>query len=329
MKYTLSKIKDKLWWMLISRMKSKQIYPYLYLSVWRTLLPFDEKCKNHVPQYLSARPNPGAGIGHQISNWIAGLHYAGKFNLNFAHLPFSTQNWEELLGLGENVLSVGNLIKQGYRMVKLPNFNEDNTKEIQMIKDIIRVHNGRKVVFVCEQDQFYAQQYGVMEEFREKFYSASARKFDNLRFNKDYYNIAIHVRRGDIVIGQKSQNENLILRWQNKQYFINVLETTLNKLITTKPVAIYLFSQGLKIDFLEFSQFKNIHFCLEMEAQESFIHMVYSDLLITSKSSFSYKPALLNKNTKICPKDFWHGYPATKDWILANVDGTINTEYIL
>ena len=45
---------------------------------------------------------------------------------------------------------------------------------------------------------------------------------------------------------------------------------------------------------------------------------------ITSKSSFSYKPALLNKNgIKVCPRNFWHGYPDTKDWIMCDNDGNI------
>jgi len=44
--------------------------------------------------------------------------------------------------------------------------------------------------------------------------------------------------------------------------------------------------------------------------------------LITSKSSFSYKAALLNNGLKICPKNFWHGYPSTNDFILVEEDGT-------
>ena len=61
-----------------------------------------------------------------------------------------------------------------------------------------------------------------------------------------------------------------------------------------------------------------------MNAQESFLHFAYADLLITSKSSFSYKPALLNNGIKVCPKNFWHGYPTSKDWILVENDGTID-----
>ena len=82
-----------------------------------------------------------------------------------------------------------------------------------------------------------------------------------------------------------------------------------------------MFSQGKKEDFLEFTEFQNIHFCLDMGAQESFLHMVYADVLITSKSSFSYKPALLNRGIKFVPVDFWHGYPKEKNWILLNETG--------
>ena len=92
---------------------------------------------------------------------------------------------------------------------------------------------------------------------------------------------------------------------------------------TDKEIHIYFFSQGSPDDFPEFAGFENLHWCFEMSAQQSFLHMIYADLLITSKSSFSYKPALLNRGIKVCPKDFWHGYPKTEDWILLNANGVI------
>ena len=84
-----------------------------------------------------------------------------------------------------------------------------------------------------------------------------------------------------------------------------------------------MFSQGNEENFFEFNEFPNIHFCLDMGAQESFLHMVYADALITSKSSFSYKPALLSRGIKFVPENFWHGYPKSKDWILLNEEGRL------
>ena len=65
-----------------------------------------------------------------------------------------------------------------------------------------------------------------------------------------------------------------------------------------------------------------------MNAQDSFLHMVNADMLITSKSSFSYKPALLSNGVKISPRNFWHGYPNTKDWILVDDNGQFDTSQL-
>lgn len=85
---------------------------------------------------------------------------------------------------------------------------------------------------------------------------------------------------------------------------------------TDKKIIIHLFSQGIEKDFEEFKDFSNIKFCLEINVQDSFLKMVYADCLITSKSSFSYRPALLNRGIKVCHKDFWYGYLDNNEWIL-------------
>jgi hypothetical protein len=136
------------------------------------------------------------------------------------------------------------------------------------------------------------------------------------------------VRRGDIVAGKNDNNLNMLIRWLDNEYFERVLATVVEHIPSHKPYAIYLFSQGCEQDFPEFNKFNNLHFCLDMNAQDSFLHMVYADLLITSKSSFSYKPALFSNGIKICPKNFWHGYPRTNDWILSDDHGVFNVNQL-
>jgi hypothetical protein len=177
---------------------------------------------------------------------------------------------------------------------------------------------------MAEQDQFYRDQFGVMDDLKKKFYNAPSRKNNQLIYSNSHFNIAIHIRRGDIVVGQENKNSNLLMRWQDNQYFVKVLTQVVQNVKTDKPIAIYLFSQGDQVDFAEFLEFPNCKFCLDMNAQNSFLHMIYADLLITSKSSFSYKPALLNNGIKVCPKLFWHGYPENKNWILVGENGEIN-----
>lgn len=317
------KLKRKLWGKLENSLHNTVIYPYIYRSYWHYLMHSNINIINKTC-YYTARPNPGAGIGHQMANWIAGFWYAQQFGLNFAYLPFSTEKWDVFLGFGQGEKTVAELKNKGYKTRKLPAFDENNKKEINLNKRIIQSYAGKKIIFIAEQDQFYRAQYGVMDDLKRKFYSAPARKKDHLIYSKENFNIAIHVRRGDIMANPT--NPKLIMRYLSNDYYEKVLRQVVDNIHISKPIHIYFFSQGTPTDYPEFSTFQNLHWCLDMNAQDTFLHFVYADLLITSKSSFSYKPALLNYGIKICPKNFWHGYPDTKDWILCENDGTFDVE---
>ena len=306
--------------------RAKSYYAMIYASWWHALF-HKPSFKVQSIAYLAAVPNPGAGIGNQMANWIAGLWFARVFDLDHAHIPFSTPQWEALLGFGEGKVSLEFLVKNnGYRKVSLPLFDEFNQLEVKQIKKIIASYNNQKIIFVLEQDQFYRDQFGVIEDIRRRFYHAVARDKNQLKYSNENFNIAIHVRRGDIMAGQVNENPNLLMRWQDTIYFENVLVNVLANINKIKPIKIYIYSQGEKQDFLNFEKFGDIQYCLEMSAPDSFLHMVMADLLISSKSSFSYKPALLSHGIKVCPRSFWHGYPDKPDWILADEDGSLSEQ---
>lgn len=306
----------------VIRLRNKSLYKLCYSSYWHSIF-FGHKHNENtdLKNFFTAKPNPGAGIGHQMANWIAGYWFAIQFDLEFAHIPFSNDKWEYFFGFYQNEVTVDELKKSGYQIIRLPLFDEYNANEVRTIQEIIKSYKNRKVVFLAEQDQFYHDQFGVMEDIQKKFYSAPARKHDNLIYNHNFYNVAIHVRRGDIVENTDKLNENIFMRFQSNEYFVQALKTALDYMEDKKNIHIYLFSQGKESDFPEFNTFPNMHYCLEMGAQDSFLHMVYADALITSKSSFSYKPALLNRGIKFCPADFWHGYPKREDWVLLDEEG--------
>lgn len=318
------KIKNKLRYTVIHYTRNSIVYPYMYRSYWHFIFCCKDKEVTTTPViYYAARPNPGAGIGHQMANWIAGVWYARFFKLEFAHLPFLSLQWESFLGFGLGEITVDELRKKGYRTRTLPLFKERDRNEVNLNRKIIQSYTGKKIVFIAEQDQGYQAQYEIMDQLKDKFYSASARKKDQLAYNKQHFNIAIHVRRGDIMINTH-KNPNLLMRYQSNFYFEKVLKQIIAHVKTDNPIHIYLFSQGKPEDYPEFSSFSHLHWCMNMSAQDSFLHMVYADLLITSKSSFSYKPALLNNGIKVCPQNFWHDYPDAKEWILCDDNGAIS-----
>lgn len=267
--------------------------------------------------YLTQEPNRGAGIGHQLGNWNAGFHYAKMFRINYAYSSFSSPEWDEFLGFGEGETAAEELLKKGYKKRWLPYFNERSQSDVEMIQNIIYSYSGQKVVFYTELDQFYTNQYEIMADLSAKFNNATARQKDKLIYKDDCINIAVHIRRGDIVIGQQNQNAGLTKRWLTTAYYVQILERIIKVLQEcNKKYQIYIFSQGEQSDFPELSNIEHLTYCLDMPPRESFLHMVRADILITSKSSFSYKPALLSKGIRICPGDFWHGYPEDGQWIL-------------
>jgi hypothetical protein len=320
----VGKIRRKIWGKVVNIVKHRSWRYIIYQSYWHSLF---QKNTQHIfnKNYFASIPNPGAGIGHQMANWIAGYWFSTQFNLQFAHFPFSGNDWEVFLGFGEEEAKFKDLISSGYQKVLLPIFDEYDPNQLYAIKKIMASYGDKKIVFITEQDQGYKDQYGVMDVIKKKFHQSATRKNDKLIYDPNNFNIAVHIRRGDINIGQINGNTNLTSRWQNNDYYLSVLKNVKNSLSQNKPISIYLFSQGEVEDFADFQIFDSIIYCLDMSAKQSFLHMVFADLIITSKSSFSYKPALLSNGIKVCPKVFWHGYPTDTSWILVEEDGSFST----
>ena len=69
----------------VSRLRHSCIYKYCYKSYWHYLFHNNKLNVSKKNLYFAARPNPGAGIGHQMANWIAGLQKSSKSNLPIYH----------------------------------------------------------------------------------------------------------------------------------------------------------------------------------------------------------------------------------------------------
>lgn len=297
------------------------------------------KCKKSTSRddlYLTEIVSYGAGIGHQLANWIAGYWFARYFEVKYAYSPFTSSavpfrpnKWDHILGFGEGEISAEQLLKNGYKKVQLPYFDENNKTQVNEIKRIIDSYGGEKVVFFTEANQFYHDQYGVMDDISRKFFSAPARKEDKLIYNPSYYNVAMHIRR-QVVIDSKVIEEDdatRAKRWTGNEYYEEILKN-LVKLNVGKPIRIHVFSTGKPEEFELFKQYGDVRICSDLDEYASFIHLVYADLLVTSKSSFSYKPALMSKGIKVCPDGFWHGYPNLPDWFIVGANGKLSEEQI-
>ena len=325
MKEFVFKLHSKMHRLLVVSQRERKYYFWLYKSYWHMLFSSSKKTSDN--KFLSARPNPGAGIGHQISNWISGYTLAKSWNIKYACIPFSYINnpfvantWNELLGFSDGEVKIDSLIRSGYKVVLLPLFDENNEKEITVIKKIIDSYQGRKI-FLLEQDQKIANDTLCMDDLNKKY--RKGHKPSPL-YDKKIINIAIHVRRGDIVQTGKKRNDNLTMRWLDDGYYIKIIDILI-ELLKSHNYKIYLFSQGKDSDFACFLKYEKLKLCLDISAQETFKLLTDADVLVMSKSGFSYQAAKLNQNgLLIYPYGFWHNVFDASRTVVPDENGNID-----
>ena len=310
----LKKIKYRLKVFIVLRVfLNTWIYYFIYKSYWHSLFFSKKKINKSKKNFLSTKVNYGARIGHQLANYNSALFYSKKFNLAHVHTPFPDKKWEKTLDINSDSVASNKLIEIGYKKVQLPRFEENNTNQISKIKKIIKSYSDEKVIFFLEIDQGYAAQYEVAHILQKKFFLSPQRKKDKLIYKKNFFNIAVHIRAGDILNSKKTLEQRNL----NIEYFIKAINKSLSIISTKKQKKIYIFSEYYMKSFSKLKKFNNVKFCCNLNQYITFLHFIYADLLITSKSSFSYKAGLINKGIKLSPKRFWHKYPKNKkNWIL-------------
>lgn len=133
--------------------------------------------------------------------------------------------------------------------------------------------------------------------------------------------IAIHVRRGD--------STNNTRRFVNHSYFINVLDDITEYLkLHNRACSIQLYSEGVREDLPEFEKYPNLTYRLNDDHFDTLHHMICADVLVMSKSTFSYLPALFNTNGVIIYKPFWLLPPKPLEWIVPSETGKLHSEQL-
>jgi hypothetical protein len=176
---------------------------------------------------------------------------------------------------------------------KFINVNQISNYETTILK---KFKEGYFVHGSLNPEYFYNN--NVLNLFREIYYSNSKPNIPT--FDNTKKNIAIHIRRGD-VNPQKYPG-----RFISNQIYIDLI-----KKIDLSNTLIHIFSEGKPEDFKDIIQLfpeNKFIFHLNENIQLTFHSMVKADILILSKSSFSYCAGLLNENTIIANliTSWWH-----------------------
>lgn len=144
-------------------------------------------------------------------------------------------------------------------------------------------------------------------------------KFDTI-YNNEYYNVAIHIRRGDI-----TKREQYFSRIVDISYYEKFIETFENNYTSNKPCKFYIYTQQ---DFLapheldKLAQKNNVIIDVDIEDQNNVTKQIIdwcelfnADSLLISKSSYSYTAAFFS-NCPVYYIPFWH--TPCYNWINCN-----------
>lgn len=117
-------------------------------------------------------------------------------------------------------------------------------------------------------------------------------------FKHNVLNIAVHIRRGDV---SELRNTD---RYLSTQYFKTIVDKLL---LQYQDANVCIFTELTSENRHQFDIFNSLNATIVSAGDilTTFEHLTKADILITSKSSFSYLSALYNQNT-VLYTPFWH-----------------------
>ncbi len=253
------------------------------------------------------------GIGAQAQAIISTMLYAHDMGIGYVHTPFSSiahnvhgdpgweRRWEEFFALGEGETQVG----------------ESAVRSLEIIDAgrAERIRRRPSALFVVEHCHSYADLFAkgyanIAVRLREK-YRSSPKSAYQLHAEPGKLNIAVHIRRGDVSVMHPK-------RFTGTDRVAATLKRVRAALAGSGiRTAIHLYSQGSEQDFADLDEFGMVYH-LDRCVFETMHNLVSCDVLIMSKSSFSYTAALLSEGVKLY-EPFKHRPLA--DWLVLDGHG--------
>lgn len=236
------------------------------------------------------------GAGAQALAIMSTILFAQDMGLTYVHTPFQyiehnlennplwETEWEKFFGLGTNELALNKIQHDALNKIVLDDISKLSYKSRDVLYSVKNCHRYTNL---------FPNRYShILDKLRSK-YNYKLKKSYPTFYSKDSTSIAVHIRRGDIT--KKSIASK---RYTNNSYIYNLLskiQKILDKL--SLKYSIHIYSQGKLEDFGELHNL-NADFHLDESVFNTFHNLINSDILVMSKSTFSYDAALLSHGIK-------------------------------
>ncbi|MDR3645994.1 MAG: hypothetical protein P4L22_00450 [Candidatus Babeliales bacterium] len=217
------------------------------------------------------------GFGAQFQNIINTVVYAELNNKKFVYTPFTTMehNYDgnaDFLEKKEHLINfIDNFELNNGNATPQPECHEFFDKNVEKCANTVGL-NKIRIIF-------------------------KANKNINDYFEDQTFNIAVHIRRPNIHDSRIEGTDT------PDTIFLNIINK-LRALYQDKKPLFHIFSQG-NIESFKAYNASDVKLHLNDSVEDSFASMVLADILVTSRSSYSYTAALLSQGT-VYYVPFWH-----------------------
>ena len=217
------------------------------------------------------------------------------------------------------------------KVISLPKFeihipsNEQMDDEIYTSIDrFIAAHPEPNTAFKISDNRFGDYEYQSTRNWYIDAYAKAREQYPiHLGYDRSQFNIAIHIRRGDLLPGR--QFSDLSSRMLPDAWYLAILTAVGSS--TNRPIAVHIFSEGKGgqyhsekglpcswKDLLKGSHYEVTEH-IDSNFLESFHHLLHADILIGSKSGMSHLAGMLGDQIKVMP-EMWHSYRGASKLLL-------------
>lgn len=298
--------------------------------------------------FMSAYRRDGVGI--QAFVRICVMFLSQQVDAAYLHLPFLevqhqfndpigrsvsrldwAKRWEAFLNLGQDEYSISDLARRiglrsfAEKMVdENSHFGKVGVPSRLALADFLQgdVNCNVRVRDINIFDlRFFREAVDPGLAFDSAFVERLQAKFDangyvpsQWLYDDQYFEVAVHVRRGDVWEAYKAGDQRWgeRVRFMSEDYYVNLLHRLL--LLSTassRPLRLHIFSDGQPTDFPQFTfvgdrvayldlacgvRIENIQFHLSQNSLDALYHLAKAPVVVPSKSSFSFLAVLLGRS---------------------------------
>ena len=232
------------------------------------------------------------GFGSQFQTLMHMIYYAAANNAEYIHIPIKT--------IEHNYANDPSYVESMEEIMCVWLFKKIN--EIDSPMPTIRHISNEECRNYFQHSVDTAMTHSSLSSYKSVFLET----INKNHYSSNKFNIALHIRRGDV----QSTNSNKE-RYTSNEFYLEKMKY-LSETYADKDIQFHIYSEG-SVEEFECFQSENTVLHLNEDVKMTFIGLITSNVLVQSKSSFSYVAGLLTKGI-VYHIPFWH--PPMSEWIL-------------